>query len=208
MIRILVLASGRGSNFLSILEAIENQEIQNAKVVGLITDRKNTGAEEHAKKYQIPVVVLDFKSYINKNDFYRDLLNWSKSFEPDLILGAGFMRILPKEYIHSFPYRILNIHPSLLPSFPGLHAQRQALEYGVKVSGCTVHFMDEGVDTGPIILQKAIDIPQDITEEELSNLILKEEHKLYKKAVQLFCEGKLILEDFLDGKRKIVKIKK
>ncbi|MFN3604792.1 MAG: phosphoribosylglycinamide formyltransferase [Leptonema sp. (in: bacteria)] len=207
MYKLLVLASGRGSNFLAILKAIQSGEISKAQVVGLITDRENTGAEKHAKDYQIPVKIISYKNFSDKNLFNQILLKEAKSFEPDLILCAGFMRILPKEFIQSFPDRIMNIHPSLLPAFPGLHAQRQALEYGVKISGCTVHFIDEGIDTGPIILQKAVEIPENITEEELSDLILEEEHKLYKKAIELFCEGKLEILFSSNSKRKIVKIK-
>lgn len=208
MFRLLALASGRGSNFLSLIKAIESKEISNAKFIGLITDRENTGAEEYAKQYNIPVKVIPFHKFSNKSEFDKKLLETAKEFAPDLILCAGFMRILSKEFIETFPDKIMNIHPALLPSFPGLHAQRQALEYGVKVSGCTVHFIDEGVDTGPIILQKAVDIPENVTEEELSNLILQEEHKLYKKAVKLFCENKLSIEHSPNKKRKIVKIKK
>jgi phosphoribosylglycinamide formyltransferase-1 len=206
MYRLLALASGRGSNFLAILKALESKEIPNAKMVGLITDRENTGAEEYAKKYQVPVKIISYSKYSNKNDFHKDLLEAAKSFNPDLILGAGFMRILSDEFVKTFQDRIMNIHPSLLPAFPGMNAQKQALEYGVKVSGCTVHFIDEGVDTGPIILQKAVDIPEGATVEELSQLILKEEHKLYIKAIQLFCENKLEIQ-YSPGKRKIVKIK-
>lgn len=207
MNRLLALASGRGSNFLAILNAIESGEIPNAKMVGLITDRENTGAEERAKKYQVPVKVIPFKNYPTKEDFYQDLLLAAKSFEPDLILGAGFMRILPPEFIRSFPDRIMNIHPSLLPAFPGMNAQKQAYEYGVKVSGCTVHFMDEGVDTGPIILQKAVEIPEGSSVEEITQLILKEEHQLYIKAIKLFCENKLVIEYNTSKTRKIVRIK-
>ncbi|MCS7205728.1 MAG: phosphoribosylglycinamide formyltransferase [Leptospiraceae bacterium] len=207
MYRLLALASGRGSNFLAILKAIESKEIPNAKMVGLITDRENTGAEQHARNYQIPVKVIPFKNYSQKEDFHRDLLEAAKSFEPDLILGAGFMRILSKEFVQTFENRIMNIHPSLLPSFPGLHAQRQAWEYGVKVSGCTVHFIDENVDTGPIILQKAVEIPEGATEKEIADLILQEEHKLYVKAIKLFCENKLEIRPSPNQKRKIVIIK-
>lgn len=207
MYRLLALASGRGSNFLSILKAIESKEITNAKMVGLITDRENTGAEEYAKQYNIPVKIVPYKKYTDKEKFHKDLLEAAKSFEPDLILGAGFMRILSKEFVKAFPDRIMNIHPSLLPAFPGMNAQKQAIEYGVKVSGCTVHFIDEGVDTGPIILQKAVEVPEGATVEELSQLILKEEHKLYIKAIQLFCEDKLEIQYSPSKTRRIVRIR-
>ncbi len=206
MARLLVLASGRGSNFLAIIEAIQKNEIKNAHIVSLITDRENTGAEHYAKIHNIPVKIIPYSRYSSKEEFHKALLEEVKKFSPDLILGAGFMRILSKEFIQTFPFRIMNIHPSLLPAFPGLNAQRQAIEYGVKVSGCTVHFMDEGVDTGPIILQKAVEIPENCTEEELSSLILKEEHKLYVRAIQLFCENKLKIIDSPNQKRKIVQI--
>ncbi len=206
MFRLVALASGRGSNFLEILKAIENKEIPNANFVGLITDRENTGAEQHAKNYNIPVKVISYSNFSNKIDFDKTLLETVKELEPDLIICAGYMRILSKEFIDAFPDRIMNIHPSLLPAFPGLRAQKQALEYGAKVSGCTVHFIDEGVDTGPIILQKCVEIPENCTEKELSDLILKEEHKLYKKAIKLYCERKIEIQ-ILPNHRKIVKIK-
>lgn len=207
MYRFLVLASGRGSNFLSIIKAIENKDIRNANIIGLITDRPDTGAEEHAKAYHIPVFVLNYQNYKNKIDFHQDLLETAISLNPDLIIGAGFMRVLSKDFVKTFPNKIMNIHPSLLPSFPGMHAQKQAIEYGVKVSGCTVHFIDEGIDTGPIILQKAVEVPEGATEEELANLILKEEHKLYIKALQLFCDNKLEVIESPNQLRKIVRIK-
>jgi len=124
-----------------------------------------------------------------------------KEKDIDLVVLAGYMRILSPYFIRTYKNRIINIHPALLPSFPGLHAQRQAVEYGVKISGCTVHFVDEGIDSGPVILQKAVEVKDNDTEESLAERILKEEHQIYPRAIQLFCQGRLIIK----GRRVFIK---
>ena len=187
---ILVLASGRGSNFEHLLAEHARRPFR-ARFVGLIVDRSNTGAETIAHRAGIPVCTIEFADFPNRKEFDAALFSAALDFNPGLIVGAGFMRILDSVFVGHFAHRIVNLHPSLLPAFPGLHPQRQALEKGVKVSGCTVHFMDSGVDTGPIILQKALEIPEECSEEELTELIRNLEHALLPQAVRLFCEGRL-----------------
>ncbi|MDZ4726618.1 MAG: phosphoribosylglycinamide formyltransferase [Leptospira sp.] len=188
--RILFLASGRGSNFEHSLLFLRKKKI-NAEILGLLTDNPQSKAIEIAKKANVPVFPFPFSDYKDKKDYHRDFLKSALSLEPDLIVACGYMRILKPEFVNSFPFQIINIHPSLLPAFPGLDAQKQAIEYGAKVSGCTVHFVEEGVDTGAIILQKSIEIKPDWGVIELSRAILAEEHKLLPSAIQLFCENKL-----------------
>jgi len=194
-IKTVVLASGRGSNFQSLKSAIDRGEIPGCSISLLITDRRETAAEQFARENDIPVRVIDFKSLPDRKEFDKSLRDALSDQRPHLILTLGFMRILSKWLVQDYHGKIINIHPSLLPSFPGMHAQRQAIDYGVKVSGATVHFMDEGMDTGPVILQAPVFVPEGATEEELSSLILIEEHKLLVKAVKLFCEGRLLLKD-------------
>lgn len=189
-IKIGVLASGRGSNFQSIIDAIENKNID-GEIVILITDNPKAYAIERAIKHGIEYIILLPNKYKSKDDYYIEIANILKEKKVDLVVLAGFMRIVRKPLIDAFPMRIMNIHPALLPSFPGLHGQKQALQYGVKISGCTVHFVDEGIDTGPIIIQAAVPVYHSDTEESLSNRILKLEHKIYPEAIKLFVENKL-----------------
>lgn len=191
--RLVFLASGRGSNFTACVEAIRKKKLP-IQILALVSDNPGAKALESAKSFQIPTKVLDFAKYEPKTAYHKDLLINLDELAPDLIVACGYMRILKPEIIKAFPYRILNVHPSLLPAFPGLDAQRQALEYGVKITGCTVHFIEEGVDTGPIILQKSVEIDPNETEKELSLRILKEEHKILPLAIQLFCENKLKIQ--------------
>ena len=138
-----------------------------------------------------PIVVLKNGDFKNKEEFDLELISILESKCVDLVILAGFMRIITPNLLKAFPQKIMNIHPALLPSFPGIHGQKLALDYGVKLSGCTVHFVDEGVDTGPIIIQSAVQVFDDDTEETLAERILKEEHKIYPQAIQLFSEGKI-----------------
>tara|TARA_Y100001937_G_scaffold23899_1_gene34056 strand:- start:59276 stop:59884 length:609 start_codon:yes stop_codon:yes gene_type:complete len=192
--RILTLASGAGSNFRRLLDEHASRPF-NGEFVGLIVDRSGTGAASIAGEEGIPVRELNYNGFQTRAEFERSLLYEMERFQPDLIVGAGFMRILPEAIIQRFENRIMNLHPSLLPAFPGLHPQRQALERGVKVSGCTVHFMDSGVDTGPIILQAAVSIPEGCSEATLIELIRVEEHEALPRAVRLFCENRLKVEN-------------
>lgn len=202
MVRIVALASGRGSNFAAILAAIQSKIIPNSEMVGLVVDRPSTGAQNHAQQSNVECTVVDYNNFQLKIDYHVAFAEAVESFQPDLIVAAGYMRILDSDFVHRYKNRILNIHPSLLPAFVGLNAQRQAIEYGVKVAGCTVHFVDQGLDSGPIVIQKAINVPENSTEESLSTLIRTLEHSAYIEAVSLFCSDRLQVEG------RIVKISK
>lgn len=198
-----VLASGRGSNLQALIEAEETGRIR-GHIAVVVSDVPGAQALERASRTGIETCVLPPKQFSSRTAFEETMVRTLRSREVDLVCLAGFMRILRSTVVQAFPGRIMNIHPSLLPSFPGLHAQKQALEYGVKISGCTVHFVDEGVDTGPIIVQAAVPVLPEDTEESLSARILEQEHRIYPLAVQAFEEGKLRIEGrrvcFRDGK--------
>ncbi|MCW7470475.1 phosphoribosylglycinamide formyltransferase [Leptospira kanakyensis] len=192
--RVVFLASGRGSNFTASVEYIRKKKLK-SDLVALVTDNPEAKALGIAKSFGIPTKVIPYVTYPQKIDYHKDLLAEVETLDPDLIVACGYMRILKPEFVRRFRNRIINVHPSLLPAFPGLDSQKQALDYGVKVAGCTVHFVEEGVDTGPIILQKAIAIAPEWTEKELSLAILAEEHKILPLAIQLFCEDKLKIKE-------------
>jgi phosphoribosylglycinamide formyltransferase-1 len=194
MLSLGVLASGRGSNFQAIIDEIERGRL-NARIQLLIVDNPGAYAIERAKKHGIEYLVISPKEYSSGGDFFVKIAEELKKRDAGLVVLAGFMRIVRKPLIDAFPNLIMNIHPALLPAFSGLHAQRQALEYGVKISGCTVHFVDEGLDTGPIIIQAAVPLLQDDTEETLSERILKLEHEIYPEAIRLFSEGRIDVEE-------------
>ncbi|MDI6704477.1 MAG: phosphoribosylglycinamide formyltransferase [bacterium] len=188
-LRIAVLASGRGSNLQAIIDAIESGEL-NAEIVIVISDKKNAYALKRAKRHGINRLFISPKDK-KREEYDKEIVNQLHKYNVELVCLAGFMRILSPYFVKEFKNRIMNIHPTLLPSFPGLHGQKQALDYGVKISGCTVHFVDEGCDTGPIILQKAVEVLDTDTEESLSSRILECEHKLYPQAISLFASGRL-----------------
>jgi phosphoribosylglycinamide formyltransferase-1 len=190
MIKIAVLVSGRGTNLQAIINAIKKGRID-GEIKIVISDNPKAYALQRAKKNKITTQVVPYKKFRNKEEYEQEILRHLDDYKIDLIVLAGYMRILSPEFIKKYRYRIINIHPALLPAFPGLHAQRQALEYGVKVSGCTVHFIDEGTDTGPIILQKAVPVKQFDDEESLAKRILKYEHQLLPRAIQLFAQNKI-----------------
>ncbi|EMF81271.1 phosphoribosylglycinamide formyltransferase [Leptospira weilii serovar Topaz str. LT2116] len=150
---------------------------------------------EIAQEFKLPSHVFNFASFVDKSVYHKKLLNFLIELEPDLIVTAGYMKILKSQVIQTFPNRIINIHPSLLPAFPGLNAQKQAFEYGVKIAGCTAHFVDEGVDSGPVILQGIVKIEEGMSERDLTLKILKEEHKILPLAVQYFCEDRLTIQN-------------
>ncbi len=200
MLNLGVLASGRGSNFQSIINEIEAGKL-NASIKLLIIDNPHAYAIERAKKHSIEYLYINPKEFSSKNDFFRKITDELKARNVELVILAGFMRIVRKPLIDAFPNRIMNIHPALLPSFPGLHGQKQASDYGVRISGCTVHFVDEGMDTGPVIIQAAVPVSPDDTEETLSARILKLEHKIFPEAIRLYAEGRLSVEG------RVVKIK-
>jgi phosphoribosylglycinamide formyltransferase-1 len=187
-----VLASGRGSNLQAILDAIEAGHCP-ARVAVVVSDRKDAPALERARRAGAKAVHLDPRAYPDRVAFDDAVAEVLRQHGTELVCLAGYMRVLSAEFVRRFPGRILNVHPALLPAFPGLHAQRRALEHGVKIAGATVHFVDEGVDTGPIVLQAAVPVLDDDTEDTLAARILVEEHRLYPEAIRLYAEGRLRL---------------
>ena len=187
-----VLVSGRGSNLQALLDACATPDFP-ARVAVVISDREHAPALERARAAGVEAVWINPKDFASRESFDATLVRELDKRQVGLVCNAGFMRILSRVYVQAFAGRALNIHPSLLPAFPGLHAQRQALEHGAKVAGCTVHFVDEAVDAGPIVLQAAVPVEADDTEETLSARILNEEHRIYPAAVRLFAEGRLTL---------------
>ncbi|MDD1705990.1 MAG: phosphoribosylglycinamide formyltransferase [Methanoregulaceae archaeon] len=191
--RIAVLASGRGSNFQAVIDAIDRREIP-ASCCGLITDNPGAYSIERAEKAGVPVYIVDYAAYPTKEAYEQALCRVMEELSADLYILAGYMRILGSGIVKQFHGRLMNIHPALLPGFPGLHAQRQALGYGVKVSGCTVHFVDEGMDSGPVIVQACVPVEEEDEEETLSARILAMEHRCLPEAIRLFCEDRLMVE--------------
>lgn len=185
-----VLASGRGSNLQSILEAIDSGQL-NARISVVLSNKKEAMALERAKQKNIPALCVDPSGFPDRETYDAELSRLLKAHQVDLVILAGYMRLLTGVLINNYPSRIINIHPSLLPAFPGLHAQRQALAYGVKVSGCTIHFVDEEMDHGPIIAQTAVPVRESDTEASLSERILQEEHRLFPKVIQFFADRSL-----------------
>lgn len=193
-IRIAVLVSGRGSNLQAIIDTIERGQLA-AEIAVVISDQGDAYSLERARKHNIPAIHISAKDYKGKRDAYDALLVQELLHRGvELVCLAGFMRIITPVLIAAFPHRILNIHPSLLPAFPGLHVQKKALDHGVRFSGCTVHFVDAGMDTGPIIIQAVVPILDSDTEDRLSERILMQEHKIYSRAIQLYAEGRLKIE--------------
>jgi phosphoribosylglycinamide formyltransferase 1 len=184
--RIAILLSGRGSNFVAIHEAIRRGDL-NAEICCVISNVPDAAGLAKAREFGLNTVSLPSRGIV-RAEYDRLLLATLRPWAPTLVCLAGFMRILSAGFLREYAGRVLNIHPALLPSFPGLHAQRQALQYGVKVSGCTVHLVDEGVDTGPILLQRAVEILDGDTEETLSARILEQEHDLYWRAITLVLD--------------------
>ena len=191
MIKLGVLCSGRGTDLQSIIDAIDSGYLA-AEISVVLTDKPNVGALARAEAADIKNICVDRKKFSNRAEFEAELLKNLSGV--DLVILAGFMKILSADFVKNFEGRIMNIHPSLLPAFPGAHAHRDVLAYGAKVSGCTVHFVDEGTDSGPIILQAAVEVFEDDTEETLSARVLEKEHEIYPAAIKLFVEGKLKIE--------------
>jgi len=185
-----VLASGRGSNLQAIIDAIEKGDI-NAEIVVVISDRSDAYALVRAQKHGIPHHHINPKAFRNKEEYEFVIVEKLKEYGVRLVVLAGYMRLVTKVLINAFNGDIMNIHPALLPSFRGLHAQRQTIEYGVRYSGCTVHFVTEEVDGGPVITQAVVPVYDNDTEETLSERILEKEHIIYPEAVKLFAEGRL-----------------
>ncbi len=196
-LRVGVLVSGRGSNLQAIIDAIEAGKLT-ARIAAVISNKKDAQALERARRHGLTEVFLDPAPYKDRPDgreaYDRAVLEVLQKHDVGLVALAGYMKIVTRVLIDAYPNRIMNIHPSLLPSFPGLKAQQQALDWGVKASGCTVHFVTEGVDTGPIIRQAAVPVQEGDTAETLEARILVEEHRIYPEAIQLFAEGRLSVE--------------
>lgn len=196
-LRVAILASGRGSNLQAVIDAIETGRVQ-ARIVAVISNKKDAPALERARKHGLTDLFVDPKPFVGRPDgreaYDHELLAVLKRYDVELVLLAGYMKIVTGVLVNAYANRMMNIHPSLLPSFPGLDVQKKALEWGCKLAGCTVHFVTEGVDEGPIILQAAVPILDHDTPEALAARILEQEHKIYPRAVQLFAEGRLRVE--------------
>ncbi|MBO5992660.1 MAG: phosphoribosylglycinamide formyltransferase [Acidaminococcaceae bacterium] len=188
-----VVVSGRGSNLQSIIDHIAEGKLS-VEIAVVVSDHKEAFALERAAKAGIPTAVVERKGCKDKTEFEDKIDAALREAGAEVVVLAGFMRILTGHFISRWEHKIINIHPALLPSFKGLDAQGQAVDYGVKVAGCTVHFVDEGTDTGPIILQKVVPVLDDDTEETLAARILKEEHKALPEAIQLWADGKLTIK--------------
>jgi phosphoribosylglycinamide formyltransferase-1 len=186
--KLAILLSGRGSNFLAIHEAIVRGDLR-AEIGCVISNVPEAPGWIRARELGLRSICLPSRG-VDRTEYDRRLVDTLREFDPALVCLAGFMRVLSSEFIRAYRGRILNIHPALLPSFPGLHAQRQALERGVRITGCTVHQVDEGVDTGPILMQRAVAVLDGDTEETLSARILEQEHDLYWRAIALVLDRK------------------
>jgi phosphoribosylglycinamide formyltransferase-1 len=197
--RIGILLSGRGSNFEALAESVAAGRIPNAEIALVLSNREGAGGVERARARGIEARVIPSKG-LEREAYDKLAVAALRQQKVDLVCLAGYMRLLSPYFVAAFPHRILNIHPSLLPAFPGLEAQRQALEHGAKFSGCTVHFVDENLDAGPIVLQAVVPIRDCDTEETLSENILREEHRIYSEAVRIVLEQRYRM----DGRRVLV----
>jgi phosphoribosylglycinamide formyltransferase-1 len=191
--RIGVLLSGRGSNFVALADNVSASRIPNAEIALVVSNREGAPGIEKARERGLATRVIPSKG-LERETYDRQVVAALREVQVDLVCLAGYMRLLSPYFVTAFPQRILNIHPSLLPSFPGLESQKQALEYGVKFAGCTVHFVDENLDAGPIVLQAVAPVEDDDNEDSLSARILKEEHRIYSEAVKIVLEGKYKIE--------------
>ena len=189
--RLAVFVSGSGTN----LQAMMDADLGPAEIVVVFSNNPDAYAIERARARDIPVEVISHKGYPGREEYEKDIIKTLEPYRVELIALAGFMRILTPLFVRHYKNKIVNIHPALLPSFPGMHAAKQALDYGVKYTGCTVHFVDEGVDTGPIILQSVVEVLDGDTEDTLLERIHKEEYRMYPQAVRMVAEGKVRLKD-------------
>jgi len=185
-----VLVSGSGSNLQSIIDNVEKGTLD-AVIKIIISNNPDAFALERAKNHNIPAAVIDHRDFDNREQFEQHMVDVLNSYGIELVIMAGFMRVLSPLFLRAFPKKIMNIHPAILPSFQGIHAQQRAFDYGVKFSGCSVHFADEGVDTGPVIIQSIVPVLDDDTADTLQQRILKEEHRIFPQAIQMYADGKL-----------------
>ena len=193
-LKLAVLVSGNGSNLQAIIDRIEAGGI-NARITCVISNNPEARALTRAARHGIPTIIHEKRCFTKLREYDTALVDILKDHEVGLVVLAGFMQILTDVMIDAFPNTIINIHPALLPAFPGLNAQKQALDYGVRFSGCTVHFVDRGTDTGPIILQAVVPVMRDDTVAMLSKRILKEEHQIFPETIRLLAEGKITIKD-------------
>ncbi len=195
ILKIGVIASGRGTNLQCIIDAISKGKLTNVSIEVVLCDRPGAMALERAKKHGIEGVLVEKKNFATRADFDGALIKELKSRGVGLVVLAGFMRVLGTAFIDAFPEQIINIHPAILPSFTGLDVHQRAIDAGVKFSGCTVHFVDKGLDTGPIIIQAVVPVYDDDTAEVLAGRILAEEHRILPAAIKLFAAGRLVVKD-------------
>jgi len=195
-LRLGVLASGGGTNLQSIIDSCEDGSLP-AEIVLVLCNNPDAGALQRAAQHNLPTLCINHREFASREDFDRAVVAALRNHGVDLVVLAGFMRLITATFLAAFPQRIINIHPALLPAFPGLHVQRKALEYGARFAGCTVHFVDDGVDTGPIIIQAVVPVFDDDDEASLSARILEQEHRIYPRAIQLIAEGRVSI----DGRR-------
>ena len=198
-LRLGILASGGGTNLQSIIDRCQDGSLD-AEIVIVISNNPSAGALERAEQVGIPNLSIDHRQFSDRKEFDQSVVAALKQADVELVVLAGFMRIISEVFLEAFPQRIINIHPALLPAFPGLHVQKKAIDQGARFSGCTVHFVDDGVDTGQIIIQAVVPVIDDDTEESLSARILEQEHKIYPQAIQLIAEDRLRIE----GRRVLV----
>jgi phosphoribosylglycinamide formyltransferase 1 len=194
-----VLISGGGTNLQAIIDAIETRALD-AKIQFVLSNKADASGLARAQKHGIPTEVLDHKAYPNREAYDHAVVDLLRGRGVELVVLAGFMRLLSPVFINAYSNRIMNIHPALLPSFPGLHVQKKAVEHGVRFAGCTVHFVNEECDEGPIIIQAVVPVFPDDTDETLAARILKQEHRIYVRAIQLYAEGRL----HVNGRRVLV----
>jgi len=192
-LRIGALASGGGTNLQAIIDRCQDATLD-AEIALVLSNNPGAGALARAGSAGIPAVAIDHRQFENREDYDHAVVAALREAGVELVVLAGFMRLISDVFLEAFPGRIMNIHPALLPAFPGLHVQRKALEYGARFAGCTVHFVDGGVDTGPIIIQAVVPVLDDDDEETLSARILQQEHRIYPRAIQLFAENRLRVE--------------
>ena len=188
-----VLLSGGGTNLQAIIDAIEQDRLD-ADIRTVVSNRETAYGITRARNHGIPTTVINHRGHASREAYDRVVVDHLKGQDVELVVLAGFMRLLSPLFIQSFPDRIMNIHPALSPSFAGLHGQKQAFEYGVRFAGCTVHFVSEGCDEGPVIIQAVVPVLPDDTEETLAQRILAQEHRIYPHAIQLYSEGRLVVE--------------
>ena len=200
MVNLGVLVSGSGSNLQAIIHNIEAGCLD-SQIKIVISNVPNVFALERAKKHGIPSLVISHKGFKRREDFDQKIVQALQRHEVELVILAGYMRVVTSVLLRAFPMRVMNIHPALLPSFPGTHVWQAEVDYGVKFAGCTVHFVDEGTDTGPIIIQAVVPVYDDDTTETLNARILKQEHKIFSQAIQLYAEGRLEIQ----GRRVLAK---